>query len=437
MNRDLSEQLLETKRVSIWGGGYLGYTSIIRIQSAGFSVNLYELDGNRIEGLKSGSFPDVKQKESWAISGDIPSVDLSKLTICSSASQMFDSPVHIVSFPVVNLSNRNLLIGLAESFIKNRELIDEPLVLFQSAGVPRSIYKSFIRHLEKEGILCYYASAFRSDWVIEEFLLNKKSQVIAGYTKEGLERATIFFNLLGIDYSIISSIEEAEVYENAQNALHYTISTFINQLSLSYSGIDLRSMSKLLLKNIKTDKIAINIGSLKYKVANSLSQLMDGIPGDNYLTILKEAQNGNISVLLYYGDLLKQRDVKSITILGISAKGTFKDIRFSPALIFAEYLHRQGMDIYVNDPHYGKDDILQIVPFAKYLDLREERVESDALILFRDHSFYRSFSQKDIEHKGISSVKIIIDDTGIFQNFRFSENTLYHMPGDGKLIKLS
>ncbi len=63
-------------------------------------------------------------------------------------------------------------------------------------------------------------------------------------------------------------------------------------------------------------------------------------------------------------------------------------------------------------------------------------MNSDALFIFRDHSNYRFLSQINIDEKGISKTKIIIDDVGIFKNFKFSEKTLYHIPGDGNLSEL-
>ena len=36
------EKLLKNKVVSVWGAGYLGYTEIMRLQSNGFKVNVFD-----------------------------------------------------------------------------------------------------------------------------------------------------------------------------------------------------------------------------------------------------------------------------------------------------------------------------------------------------------------------------------------------------------
>ena len=430
------DKLLMNKKVSVWGGGYLGYTTVIRLQSAGFFVNLFDFGGNRIHGLKDGSFPDIVQKEAWTTSGELPLVSPYRLNICTEASQMFNSQLHIISFPEVETREQNLSVKLKQIMVENIDRLKGSLFLFQSAEIPRTIENSFIKKLENIGVACSYASAFRSDWTIEEFLTNSKVQVIAGYDQESLEKAKSFFDLLEMKYEVLSSIEEAEVYENAQKAARITLSAFLNQLSLSYPGIDIRKMTKLLLKNIGDQNDLLSIGSLKYNIANSIDHLVSGIKGENYLSILRDAESGNISILFKYADLIKEKGVKKVCIFGISSKDTFKDIRFSPSVILAEYLNKIGITVLIDDPHYDKDDILTIFPFAQYFDINTDKMNSDALFIFRDHNKYKFLSQNDINETGISQTKIIIDDVGIFKNFKFSEKTLYHIPGDGNLIEL-
>ena len=99
-------------------------------------------------------------------------------------------------------------------------------------------------------------------------------------------------------------------------------------------------------------------------------------------------------------------------------------------------MNKIGITVLIDDPHYDKDDILTIFPFAQYFDINTDKMNSDALFIFRDHNKYKFLSQNDINETGISQTKIIIDDVGIFKNFKFSEKTLYHIPGDGNLIEL-
>lgn len=430
------EKLLKNKTISVWGGGYLGYTTTIRLQSAGFIVNLFDFSSSRICGLKDGSFPNKAQKELWSSRGELPFVNSSRLNICTEASQMFNSELHIISFPAIETKGQNLLVELEQIVTENMGRLDAPLFLFQSAEIPGTIENSFIERIEKKGIDWSYASAFRSDWTVEEYIANSKVQVLAGYNEKSLEKAQKIFDLLKINYVVLSSIEEAEIFENAQKSVKFILSAFFNQLSLSYPSIDIRKMTKLLIDNINNRDNLLNIGSLKYQIANSIEHLMSGITAENYLSILKDAESGNISILFKYADLIKKKGITKVCILGISSKDTYKDIRFSPSVILAEYLNKCGITVSIDDPHYDKDDILGIFPFARYFNIDTDKLDSEALFIFREHDNYRFLSQRDIDEKGISSAQIVIDDVGIFRNFKFGEQTIYHIPGDGNLSKL-
>ncbi|WP_321491564.1 UDP binding domain-containing protein [uncultured Desulfobacter sp.] len=430
------EKLLFNKKVSVWGGGYLGYSYIIRLQKAGFMVNWFDFGGNPIIGILDGSFPSKVQKESWSSSGDLPQIDIDRVKICKDACEMFDSVLHIISFPALENRQQNRLIQMRQIIMENLERLDSPLFLFQSAEVPRTIENSFIKAIEKEKCDCYYASAFRSDWTIEEFLTNSSVQIVSGYNPASIEKAKYFFGLMGMNCEILSSIEEAEIYENARKAAHFILSAFLNQMSLSYPAIDIRKMTQLLIKNIGEQKDLLNIGALQYKIASSIDHLVAGIKAENHLSILKDAEAGNISILFKYADLIKKKGAKTVCIFGISAKNTYKDIRFSPSVILSEYLHKSGMEVFIDDPCYDEGELISVLPFAQYFNINTDKMVSDALFIFRDHGDYRFLSQKDIEEKGISNTKVVIDDVGLFKDFKFSEKTLYHIPGDGNLIKL-
>lgn len=433
---DIIEKLLKNKTVSVWGGGYLGYTTIIRLQAAGFIVNLFDFGKNRIYGLQDGSFPNQVQKESWTASGELPVINPARLNICTEANEMFSSQLHIISFPAVEIKGRNLLVELEQIITKNIDRLKDPLFIFQSAEIPGTIENGFIKRIEKNSLDWSYASAFRSDWTVEEFIANTKIQVIAGYDEKSLGKAKKLFDLLKINYIALSSIEEAEIFENARKSVKFVLSAFFNQLALSYPSIDIRKMTNLLIDNINERENFLSIGSLKYQIANSIDHLMSGIKAENYLSILKDAESGNISILFKYADLIRKKGIKTVCIFGISSKNTYKDIRFSPSVILAEYLNKCGIKVVIDDPHYERDEILKIFPFAQYVNIDTDRLESEALFIFRAHENYNFLSQQDLDEKGLSRAQIVIDDVGVFQNFKFSEHTIYHIPGDGNLGRL-
>ena len=98
-----------------------------------------------------------------------------------------------------------------------------------------------------------------------------------------------------------------------------------------------------------------------------------------------------------------------------------------------EYLSNKGADVYVHDPFFEEAEIKEIIPFVKPVNLNQVNLTPDAIVIMTDHSCYKSFTQEDLDSKGISQCKIILDNVGVFKNFTFSPSTLYHLVGDGKL----
>ena len=57
----------------------------------------------------------------------------------------------------------------------------------------------------------------------------------------------------------------------------------------------------------------------------------------------------------------------------------------------------------------------------------------DVIILVGDFPQYRLVSQEFIDRRISGQVSLVIDDHGIWSDYRFSEPTTYHQVGDGAL----
>ena len=141
---DFKDIILKTKKISIWGAGYLGYTTTLRLQDSGFTSTIYDFNGNRLDGLINGSYPNKEQLNSWSKNGKIPSLDFKKIDIAKDIDLLFQNKIHIISFP--NTKNYNYK-EIATTFIQNKEQLKDSLVIFQSAGIPKAIEKEFCAKL--------------------------------------------------------------------------------------------------------------------------------------------------------------------------------------------------------------------------------------------------------------------------------------------------
>lgn len=425
---EFTEKLLQSKQVSVWGIGYLGYTITLKLHSLGFKVKVYDFNPIQLRDVKSGQYPTTEQQEIWSQSMDIPKISFSLLKIAENSRDMFDTDIHIVGFPAAGEGLR----CLTEAFIEHKDLISpDSLVVFQAAETPGNIDLHFISPLREARVECSVAAALRSDWTINEFLHNEKEQVLAACSSASLAKAKVFYELIGQKYSVLSSIKEAELYENARNSLHYLIGEYTNQLALAFPKTNIRKMTNLLARNINSKEIKFRLGAENYKMVLAIEHMLNGAKHAEYLTLIKEAQNSSLSLLLSYADFIVRKEVQSVCILGLSSMGDQKDLRFSPSIFLAEYLNKKGISVAVHDPFFNSKEILEIMPFATPIVIEAGAVSSDVVILMSDHSHYKALSRQDLDDIGISRANIILDNAGVFEYFSFLPTTIYHLVGDG------
>ncbi|KWT78306.1 UDP binding domain-containing protein [Candidatus Magnetominusculus xianensis] len=420
--------LLDTKLISVWGIGYLGYTKTVKLQSKGFNVNVYDVTQS---GLEGGFIPSSEQIYSWSLNAHVPAIDSSKAHIVS-IDTMFDSNVHFLAFPPVDRYGKSTLKELSTIFSEHKERLDNALIIFQSAGVPGMIDRQFTDVLSTHKVNCSFAAAFRDDWTVEEYFINDKTRVIAAKNEKSLHKARLIYDILGVKYKTLSTIKEAEVYENAKNTLQYAADVFTNQLAIAYPDVNIREMAGYLMDGVKLNEAHLGIGAGGYKMFSSVKNILDGSPNPHMLSLIQEVHNNNLSMILYAAESIVNKGCKSATILGLTTRGNQKNIELSPSVILAEYLNRLGVEVYVDDPFYNETALLNMFPFCRSTDILKDGLKSDALFVMTDHNKFKYISQADIRRCGIFNASVVIDNVPLFKEFEFSHSTIYHAVGDGR-----
>ena len=240
---------------------------------------------------------------------------------------------------------------------------------------------------------------------------------------------------MSLDIVELSNIENAEVYENTKQSLNYTIVAFFNQLSLAYPHIDINTIAKNLINDISSSHFSLGVNSVDFKSEQSINNLLSGASGDK-LSILKEANRTNLSFLFFYIDILKSKNINSITILGLSSSDNLKDLRFSPSIILAEYLHQEHIPVYIHDDNISKKELVNVLPQAKFADIYSCPIKSDVVFIMSLSSKYKYFTQNTVSEIGLIDVRYILDNTGYFKGYQYSPSTHYHHLCDGKLIDI-
>jgi UDP-N-acetyl-D-mannosaminuronate dehydrogenase len=431
---DFKNRLISTRNVSVWGIGYLGYTWILRLQSKGFQADVYDFNAQRLEALRLGEYPTRKQKETWSSKGEMPSLELSKIKISGEPEDMFRNKLHIICFPgKVESRNGNRLVDIAEIFKPYQEELKDGLILFQSGETPGDIQRHFIEPLKATCVDCSFATVFRTDWSIEEFFYANKRQVISGFDTQSLEKVKDVIELFDIKHATLSTIKEAEIFESARKSLQYIVSSFVNQLMLAYPDTDIRQMADFIKDEIHFDDTSPSIGPIGYKSASAIGHLLDGSLHPDRLTILRDTEAAGLSALIRYSEIVRRQSGDSVTILGISEKRDQRDIRLSASLIMAERLLAGGVQVKLHDPYFTKKEIAEFLPGAEVITDLGQPINSECFLMMTPHRAYRYLSQAELDLLGVTSAKFVIDNEGLWKDLMFSKQTIYHIPGDGKL----
>lgn len=424
--------LLETKNISIWGIGYLGYTTILEMQQSGFHTTIYDFSQERLELLEQNRYPESVQVNTWSKNGKIPSLKTKNIDISFEPDALFVNKVHFISFPNAQKDSYK---QLAKIFIENKAKLEDSLVIFQSAETPKTIEKIFYKELLDNDIKIDIATHFRDDWIVEDFFNDSSKRVIGGNSKEAIEKIGFLLKLLQLESIPLSSIEEAEIYANTKIAFENTIVGFFNQLSLSFPHINVNNLAKRVLDDNGFKDISLGVSEVDYRSEQAIENILRSSTGD-YLSILEKANHTNISFLYFYVNLLKSKGIQEVTILGLSSYSTMKDLRFSPSVLLAEYLQKEHIKVYVHDENISKDELGEVLDGCEFIDIATQKIQTDAIIVMSLCKEYKFLTQKDIDNLDISKAKYIIDNTSFFNNFEYSDETVYHSLGDENLIKV-
>lgn len=434
------KDILKTKTVSVWGLGYLGYTTIFRLQNSGFNVVVYDLNQAQLSRFRSPEYPTKEQVDVWSQTGYLPQLDYNKIKVAKSPKELFDfSYLHIVAVPEDHkkTNEANVVAKLADIFSDN--LKDDPkipFVMFESASMPGHIEKYFVENLKKHDIVCsknyYLGVMFRTDWSMESFIKQKYKVPVAAYCKKSLRAMREMLDYIGIVTVELGNLKEAEIYVNSINAIQAMASDFMRQLALGYPSVDMKKVSELLFRDISLEGCALNMGTGGERMTFAIDNLIFGSNNPGKLTLLKEFQDINISSVLHYGEYIMRQGYKSVAILGVTYEGNQKDLTLSPAITLADYLIKNSIKVFLNDPFCAKEEMNKFVKGAEVVEFPSGVFSADALILACDHNQYKGISQVTLDDIK-KETKLIIDNCGIWSHLSFGNNIKYCQVGDGTL----
>lgn len=428
-------------RIAVWGTGYLGYTFVLKLQQHGFASRIWAPDDGDLALLREGDFPPKDVQFAWSRSGAVPALDPARFDIASDPAAMFDASiaVHVLALP-----NRPVLsgetfklweqvAGYAARYLPEGRRI---AMILTAAPVPGDT-EAFIHALGDAAGRVKVATAFRTDWLMEDFLYGE-ARIALGGTGGAAAHAEDLLDQLGVRTHRVGTVYEAEVLAASLNSLRYLVSAYVNQLTMAYPRNNFRAFADSLHASLSPSVFQPTLGLGGRRAMVGLEYLARGSRYSETLSILSEAQASSASMLITYADYLSRRKVSRVAILGITPQPDNRDLSLSPSLVLAEALMDNGVEVYVHDPLYAHAGIVASLPGVKELSMEDLRAGTvlgpgDAVMLMTPHRFYLEFTQDDIDRMFNGRISLLVDNGGAWSNFEFSGITSYHAVGDGSL----
>jgi GDP-mannose 6-dehydrogenase len=353
-----------SKRISIFGAGYVGSVSGGCLAKLGHSVVLVDIDKVKTDIINSGKSPIIEPGLD-----DLLSNGVSKGLIEATQSTEYAILNTDISFVCVgtpctkhgclDLSNIYAVVNQIAKAISKKK--DYHVITIRSTVLPGTI-DACIGIIEKEtgkknGVdfsFCSNPEFLREGTAIHDYF-NPPYTLIGNNDEKSLEiMKSVYQDIEAPIYN--TEIKIAEILKYINNSFHALKVAFGNEVGLIAKDLGIDS-HKLIEIFIKDTKLNISPYYLKSGFAFGGSCLPKDLKA---LCYYAKAQNINIPVLSHVMasnnnhinagiDMILSTNKKKIGIVGLSFKSGTDDLRESPMVLMAETLLGKGFDIRIYD----------------------------------------------------------------------------------------
>lgn len=436
----LREQLKQgTKRVGIWGLGYLGFSSMAHFAGNGVSCIGTDPLEERVEDVNRGR-TTIPNLDMWLGFDTQPLAQAGLMRATTDWKELVteDVAVHLIAVPTEHMGEPydEPLRDVMEKLVHYRQLSIEmsPLIIVESTLTPRKVDELVIPMLETGGLRVGHdvlvGVAPRRDWFISpEKTLQTLPRVIGGTTPE---TTALMAEVLGIVSDHIlraSDHRHAELVKSVENAYRHMDIALANQLSLAYPGLDVREVLRLVGTKWNMETYYPSFGTGGYCIPLAPQYVLEGARRPDELSLLKVALEADRAQPFRVARSLVRRGVERVGILGFAYKGNLKVHTLTPTLPILGELWRAGVVAKVHDPYFTLEELRRYCdPSVETFPFPEGLREFDAILIVADHTHYRLTKPRQVlEH--LTRCWLVLDNVGVWRDFPLN-GIEYHVAGD-------
>ncbi len=362
-----------SKRVAIFGLGYVGLPLIRACLNAGHTIIGFDIDQDKVDNLTNelSHVDDVTNDEiqDWLTRGFHPTTNSADLTDIDVFIMCVPTPLTKAGGPdlsAVESATRTIEERLSNSTNARRLL---PLVVLESTTYPGTTEEIVQPILEKNGLIAAqdFNLAFspeRIDPGNKTWTFENTPKVVGGLTTECTDAAEAFYAPMTTQIVRTKGLKEAEMAKLLENTYRHVNIALVNEMAkLSHElGIDIWDVINAAETKpygfqafrpgpgVGGHCIPIDPNYLSHRVKTELGQPF---------RFVELAQEINASMPAYVvsrvRDLLNTNGIlingARVLVMGVSYKANIADQRETPATPVVRHLRRLGAEVFYMDPY--------------------------------------------------------------------------------------
>ena len=376
--------------VVVGGCGHVGLPLALSLADCGYKVGIDDIDGVKIEQVRSGSVPFLENGAEELLRKLLPTGRL-ELASGPSLLERTDTVVLVIGTPIDEFMNPSVRIfdRVVDDLIPH--LRDGSLVVLRSTVFPGTT-ESVERRLRAAGIdaeVVFCPERIAEGHALEE--IRSLPQLIGASTDSAFEKASKLFDRLGVQVVRTAPLE-AELAKLLTNTWRYMKFAIANQFFqiVHRSGLDYNNVLDAIRRDYPRAADLPGPGFAAGPCLLKDTMQLSAFTPDHF-PMGQAAMQINEGLPNYIVDTLNSRrplSGRTLGILGMAFKGESDDPRASLSYKLRKLAAFKGARVLCTDPFINDES---------FLPLDRVIAESDLLVIAAPHRAYRQLDLKDRE----------------------------------------
>ncbi len=385
-----------SRRLTVFGAGYLGITHAACMASLGFQVLVVDIDSARIARLTAGDLPLYEPGLAELLTSGLSSGRLRFTTSYEDAAAFCDLHFICTGTPPLPGSEGADLSQVRGSITTLAPLAGRSALIVGKSTVPVGTARALSEQLASAGLdveIAWNPEFLREGMAVADTLT--PDRIVAGVTSQRAERIlrqTYADQLTAGSRFFSTTLETAELAKLAANAYLATKISFINAMGevCEASGASVHELSAILGADPRIGDKGLRAGlgfggGCLPKDIRAFMTMADELGVQHALGFLREVEKVNLRRRSRTADLaleLAGGNVagQAICVLGAAFKPGSDDVRDSPALDVAQILHGSGAQVTVYDP-VALANAARVSPELRYASTVAEAAQDASVVL--------------------------------------------------------